>query len=184
MLSGPRIASLNTDSTEAGLIVARLRFLGFILLMPLLAVSVTACSEDDFDLSSDTSINNPIIKDEIPQWLEAHHDIAPEDWLIIRSQAALGGNVTSQDHRQTVLQHASQHFRESPRMIANRAVQLEDMLMEIGIEESAVSLIDNFTHLPTEGTPHNFSAYCQYYFNLRAKGYPQGYSLTELSKLK
>lgn len=164
--------------------MVHLKYWSFLLLIALLTMAISACSEDDFDLSSDTSVDNPLARDEIPQWLEAHHDIAPEDWLIIRSQAALGGEVTSQEHRQSVLEHASQHFRESPRMIANRAVQLEDMLMEIGIEESAVSLIDSFTHLPTEGTPHNFSAYCQYYFNLRAKGYPQGYSLTELSKLK
>jgi hypothetical protein len=145
---------------------------------------MSACSEEDFDLSSNSSVNNPSNNEEIPQWLEAHHEIDPADWLIIRSQAALAGEVTSHEHRQNLLKRASEHFRESPRMIANRAVQLEDMLLEIGIEESAVSLIDHFTHLPTVGTPHNFSAYCQYYFNIRAKGYPQGYALTELSKLK
>lgn len=150
----------------------------------LLFLTLVACSEDDFDLSSDSSVNNPPSNEEVPRWLEAHHQINPADWLIIRSQAALEGEVTSQPHRVNLLNKASQHFRESPRMIANRAVQLEDMLREIGIEESAVSLIDSFTHLPTQGTPHNFSAYCQYYFNIRAKGYPQGYALTELSRLK
>lgn len=161
--------------------MSRSRLMPMLLMMLLL---IAACSEDDFDLSSDSAVNNPNNEEEIPQWLESHHEVNPADWLIIRSQAALDGEVTSQSHRVNLLNEASHHFRESPRMIANRAVQLEDMLMEIGIEESAVSLIDNFTHLPTEGTPHNFSAYCQYYFNIRAKGYPQGYALTELSKLK
>ncbi|MEC9314451.1 MAG: hypothetical protein VYB22_06160 [Pseudomonadota bacterium] len=156
----------------------------FPLLFLVMTLQISACSEEDFDLSSDSSVNNPSNNEEIPQWLEAHHEIDPADWMIIRSQAALAGEVTSHDHRQNLLKRASEHFRESPRMIANRAVQLEDMLLEIGIEESAVSLIDHFTHLPTVGTPHNFSAYCQYYFNIRAKGYPQGYALTELSKLK
>lgn len=161
--------------------MSRSRLIPILLTMLLL---IAACSEDDFDLSSDSTVNNPSNKEEIPQWLESHHEVNPADWLIIRSHAALAGEVTSQSHRVNLLNEASDHFRESPRMIANRAVQLEDMLLEIGIEESAVSLIDNFTHLPTEGTPHNFSAYCQYYFNIRAKGYPQGYALTELSKLK
>lgn len=156
----------------------------FRLLFLVMTLLMSACSEEGFDLSSDSSVNNPSNNEEIPQWLEAHHEIDPADWLIIRSQAALAGEVTGHDHRQNLLKQASEHFRESPRMIANRAVQLEDMLLEIGIEESAVSLIDHFTHLPTVGTPHNFSAYCQYYFNIRAKGYPQGYALTELSKLK
>jgi len=156
----------------------------FPLLFLVMTLLMSACSEEGFDLSSDSSVNNPSNNEEIPQWLEAHHEIDPADWLIIRSQAALAGEVTSHDHRQNLLKRASEHFRESPRMIANRAVQLEDMLLEIGIEESAISLIDHFTHLPTVGTPHNFSAYCQYYFNIRAKGYPQGYALTELSKLK
>ncbi|MED5509955.1 MAG: hypothetical protein VX841_06630 [Pseudomonadota bacterium] len=156
----------------------------FPLLLLIMTLLMSACSEEGFDLSSDSSTRTPSNNEEIPQWLEAHHEIDPADWLIIRSQAALAGEVTSHDHRQNLLKRASEHFRESPRMIANRAVQLEDMLLEIGIEESAVSLIDHFTHLPTVGTPHNFSAYCQYYFNIRAKGYPQGYALTELSKLK
>lgn len=156
----------------------------FPLLLLIMTLLMSACSEEDFDLSSDSSVNNPSNNEEIPQWLEAHHEIDPADWLIIRSQAALAGEVTGHDHRQNLLKQASEHFRESPRMIANRAVQLEDMLLEIGIEESAVSLIDHFTHLPTVGTPHNFSAYCQYYFNIRAKGYPQGYALKELPKLK
>lgn len=150
----------------------------------LLLLTLVACSEDDFGLSSDSSVNNPASNEGVPLWLEAHHEINPADWLIIRSQVALEGEITSQPHRVNLLKKASQHFPESPRMIANRAVQLEDMLREIGIEESAVSLIDNFTHLPTQGTPHNFSAYCQYYFNIRARGYPQGYALTELSRLK
>jgi len=159
-------------------------FFPLLLLFLVMTLLMSACSEEGFDLSSDSSVNNPSNNEEIPQWLEAHHEIDPADWLIIRSQAALAGEVTSHDHRQNLLKRASEHFRESPRMIANRAVQLEDMLLEIGIEESAVSLIDHFTHLPTVGTPHNFSAYCQYYFNIRAKGNPQGYALTELSKLK
>lgn len=138
----------------------------FPLLFLVMTLQISACSEEDFDLSSDSSVNNPSNNEEIPQWLEAHHEINPADWMIIRSQAALAGEVTSHDHRQNLLKRASEHFRESPRMIANRAVQLEDMLLEIGIEESAVSLIDHFTHLPTVGTPHNFSAYCQYYFRV------------------
>jgi hypothetical protein len=152
----------------------------FILMLCLLS----SCSDDEFELSSDSTVENPQIKKETPQWLESHHDINPADWLILRSHAALNGEVTSRSHRIDLLQNASQHFRESPRMIANRAIQLEDMLLEIGIEESAVSLIEHFTHLPTEGTPHNFSAYCQYYFNIRTKGYSQDYALAELSKLK
>ncbi len=126
----------------------------FPLLFLVMTLQISACSEEDFDLSSDSSVNNPSNNEEIPQWLEAHHEINPADWMIIRSQAALAGEVTSHDHRQNLLKRTSEHFRESPRMIANRAVQLEDMLLEIGIEESAVSMIDHFTHLPTAHRGH------------------------------
>lgn len=157
---------------------------GSIMTVGLVLLAI-ACT-DEYDLSSsDTSVNAPKQNnDQVPQWLESHHEISAADWLIIRSPAALRGEVTNKHHRVTILHDASEHFRENPRMIANRASQLEDMLLEIGIEESAVGLIDQFTHLPTKGTPHNFSAYCQYYFNLRAQGHDQRYALAELSKLK
>ncbi|EEF78425.1 hypothetical protein LP43_1830 [Methylophaga thiooxydans] len=164
---------------------AGIRLLSSVLVAVGLLLLAIACN-DEYDLSSsDTSVNAPNQnKDQVPQWLESHHEISAADWLIIRSPAALKGDVTDKQHRVAILQDASEHFRENPRMIANRATQLEDMLLEIDIEESAVSLIDQFTHLPTRGTPHNFSAYCQYYFNLRAQGYDEHYALAELSKLK
>ena len=147
---------------------------------------LSGCDDDqqNYDLTSSTSKKIISSSEEVPQWLDAYHAIPTEDWLVVRSAAALRGEVTDRQTRVNLLNFAAERFPESPRMIANRAIQLEDMLLEIHIKESAVSLIDMFSHLPIEGTPHNFSAYCQYYFNLRAKGYPQGYSLTELSKLK
>lgn len=164
---------------------AAVRLFSGLVIASSLSLLIIACS-DEYDLSSsDTAMEAPQQKQEkVPQWLESHHDISPAEWLIVRSPAALRGEVTSRQHRVEILRDAADHFGESPRMIANRSAQLEDMLLEINIEESAISLINRFTQLPTDDTPYNFSAYCQYYFNLRAQGHDDQYALNELSQLK
>ena len=155
----------------------------------LVVVSYLLCMsgcDDDYDLpASDTRQTAPTAKQEtVPTWLQPYHQIDPAAWLIVRSHAALNGEVTSRQQRIDLLGQASTHFRESQRMIANRAAQLEDMLLEKNIHNSAVSLIDDFNQLPTIGTPHNFSSYCQYYFNLRSQGHNHEEALQALAVLK
>lgn len=149
---------------------------------------LVGCSDEpeEFVLppASETNSNVPE-EDEVPEWLEVHHVIDPADWILMRSQSALKDKIADKAQLSALIHEASQHFRDdNPRMVVNRAVQLEDMLLEIGIEKSAMSLIEELTHLPTTGTPHTFSAYCQYYFNMREQGHDHEHALSVLSQLK
>lgn len=60
-------------------------------------------------------------------------------------------------------------YRESERMIANRAVQLSDMLGAIGIDESASTVLDELLRVADGARmDEGFGAVAQHYYNLRA----------------
>lgn len=60
-------------------------------------------------------------------------------------------------------------YRESERMIANRSVQLSDMLASLGIEESAPVVLDELLEIAGgSNMEEGFGALSQHYFNLRA----------------
>lgn len=106
----------------------------------------------------------------LPLWLDKHVNMPPQQWLIKRSIATVTDEEAQVEQARELLIIAANKFNESPRMIANRIAQLEDMLLENSIHETAVNLLEWFTKLPDLQTPHNFSALCQYYYNLRILG--------------
>lgn len=85
-----------------------------------------------------------------------------------------------------MLEEAARQFRESPRMIANRAVQLEEMLSETGVTEPlelATELIEKLSFLTTnEPQAESFGALCQHYFNLRLAGLGRDEALADLKR--
>lgn len=107
-----------------------------------------------------------------PEWLDGQVALTPQEWLVLRSRAAVDEiNHDDEVHRTALLLlQASRRYNESHRMVANRAAQLEDMLFEQGHQETAVDLLEWFVNLPPLTTPHSFSALCQYYVTLRAQG--------------
>lgn len=133
-----------------------------------LLVVLAACDQNS-DLSQ---VNDPPIIHEkkIPIWLDARVELSPQQWLIKRSLAKITDKEAELRRTEKLLIIAANKFTESPRMIANRVAQLEDMLIEHNINETAVNLLEWFTKLPDTETPHNFSALCQYYYNLRILG--------------
>ncbi|KWT65217.1 hypothetical protein APY04_2966 [Hyphomicrobium sulfonivorans] len=69
------------------------------------------------------------------------------------------------------LDTASKRFRDHPRMIANRAVQLEGMLQEKKIAERAPEIIDTLCEVQLSGrSVESFSSLTQQYYNLRMEG--------------
>lgn len=116
-------------------------------------------------------------------WLGIKDDTAPWDWL---SQRAAGNGHPLSDEQlgqlRQRLQDAAKLFGETPRMIANRAAQIEDLLKEIDIDERADELMG--TLLSTVGT-HNrtggFGALGQHYVNLRRSGLSQQAALDDLT---
>ncbi|THK43425.1 hypothetical protein E8Q33_00970 [Methylophaga sp. SB9B] len=106
----------------------------------------------------------------IPLWLDGQVEMSPQEWLVKRSHAEVTDEKAEIERTAELLVIAADRFDESHRMIANRAAQLEDMLLEHRINETAVDRLEWFTKLPTLQTPHSFSALCQYYYNLRTQG--------------
>jgi len=104
-------------------------------------------------------------------WLEPMDTTPPEQWLASRDAGTdLPATAPAVANWREVLSDADARFDEPPRMIANRAVQLEAMLREIGITMSVRDLLRDFGTLAEKGSRRGFSELCQHYYNLRARG--------------
>ena len=140
----------------------------FFILSLLLMLSLGGCEGSDAVPEMETA---PIVdEDKIPLWLDGQVEMSPQEWLVKRSRAEVTDERAEIERTAELLVIAADRFDESHRSIANRAAQLEDMLLEHRINETAVDRLEWFTKLPTLQTPHSFSALCQYYYNLRTQG--------------
>ncbi|MCK0197960.1 hypothetical protein MWN34_13685 [Ancylobacter sp. 6x-1] len=93
------------------------------------------------------------------RWLasrEAGHDVPEMDPAVERWN--------------TLLADADSRFDESGRMIANRLVQLTEMLAEKDLAEPGQRLLADLSALAVPGARAGFGTVCQYYFNLRRGG--------------
>ncbi len=115
-------------------------------------------------------------------WLTRLTKVEPHRWL---ASHQAGHPLQDGDKRiaemQRQLATAATRFDETPRMIANRAVQLEGMLREIGIRETPAQLINDLLST-TAGSEHkqSFGTLVQHYFNLRRLGQTKKAALTSL----
>jgi hypothetical protein len=104
--------------------------------------------------------------------LEVTEGPSPAQWLASRQT---GRDLTKDDPLVRayggMLKSAGRRFREYPRMIANRAVQLEEMLAEKGIPETAPQIIEGLAGVSGDTRyVESFGALCQQYYNLRMQG--------------
>lgn len=104
------------------------------------------------------------------KWLDLGHQISPAQWLVSRHETSLRSSDDTEVRRVArTLDGAHDVYRESERMIANRAMQLSEMLKPLGIDESATSLLDDLTSIANDvGMTEGFGAVTQHYFNLRS----------------
>lgn len=111
-------------------------------------------------------------------------DIEPASWLIAR-EANAGRALKAEDAdkvRQSIAT-AAKVFKEDPRMIANKAVQLEVMLDPTDGRETAVGLIAVLTDvIRVPGKVEGFGAIGQQYYNLRKTGLSERDALNDLSR--
>lgn len=124
-----------------------------------------------------------LTKVEQTDWLSMQDETAPGDWLIAREMKS-GAKLAPDDAdklRQS-LAEASARFKDSPRMIANRAVQLERMLKDEGGDESASVLIAGLTRVVAPGRIESFGAAGQQYVNMRKAGLSRERAFDELSR--
>jgi hypothetical protein len=116
------------------------------------------------------------------EWLTPLDRTPPELWLASREA---GADLAEEDTRvvelRALLTKASGRFPDRPRIIANRAVQLNAMLKEKNIEQSPAKLIELLAEIPGERQSiETFSNLCQHYFNLRLQGYSEAEALWDL----
>ena len=116
-------------------------------------------------------------------WLDLSDETPPEVWLAARETGtpqAPDGAAAAGFRR--LLQQAAGRVNETPRVIANRTVQLETMLAEQGIDESARALLTGFLSAePADAARRDYGALCQHYFNLRSTGVDRSTALAVLA---
>lgn len=153
------------------------------MLASLLAVGLAGCpgeSEPEPRERVATPASNAVAA---RKWLEPADKIAPAQWLASReagSDVAPGAPTVAAWQKR--LDEADARFGETDRMIANRAAQLETMLGEIGVRESASQIIEEFMPFAQKGSRRGFSDLCQHYYNLRKQGLSQSAALAALSE--
>lgn len=115
-------------------------------------------------------------------WLETSNTISPAQWLMSRGERH-ARPITDPDVQNVTAQLAIAHkrYRESERMIANRSVQISDMLDGIGIREHASDILADLTSISAEvGQTEGYGSICQHYFNLRAASVSRADALATL----
>jgi hypothetical protein len=138
-------------------------------------VAATACSEESEErTTAGTAPQAPVAIYELTHLGVTDH-IPPEQWLASRQA---GRDLPEDDPSvaafKRALETAGRRFRDYPRMIANRAVQLEEMLQEKNLAEPAPQLIARLSEVPGETrSVESFGALCQHYYNLRMQGLDQ-----------
>jgi hypothetical protein len=157
---------------------------GLVALLPLIGLGCDESPEPQ--TSTATPAPQHVAQASLPQikWLDANDGVTPERWLASRAaNADLPETAPQVTALRTKLDSAAEHFRDPPRMIANRAVQLEGMLAANGIEESAPELIQLLSAATADtGLKEGFGAVCQHYFNLRQQGADRDAALEQLKR--
>ncbi len=102
-------------------------------------------------------------------WLDVKDTASPAVWLASREASRdLAPNDPAVASMRALLQEADLRFSEGPRMIANRAVQVQGMLAERGVQESARQVIEGLVSIGQIGERAGFGETCQHYVNARA----------------
>lgn len=168
-----------------------------VLLLASLSVLGVAC-EDTSDLQataesqtaaaspSPSTVTHALVRRE---WIARQDKVGADQWLASR---AAGVDVAPSDpsvsEMRSLLAAAHERFGDASRMIANRAVQLQGMLKEKGIDESAPEIIQSLLQAAgsTENTSgfEGFGALCQKYFILREQGIARNQALAQLTKVQ
>lgn len=102
-------------------------------------------------------------------WLDVSDKISPAVWLASREA---GRDVSANDPAAAsfrgLLAEADARFTEGPRMIANRAIQVQSMLAERGVKETPREVIEGLVSIGAVGERAGFGETCQHYVNARS----------------
>lgn len=116
------------------------------------------------------------------KWLDVKNPLTPAQWLASRGE----DRARSVDDSKVLeiggdLEAAHRVYRESERMIANRAAQISDMLKAAGVDESADDILADLAAVAGEvDQTEGFGAVAQMYHNLRISGVSRADALAAL----
>ncbi|ABD87463.1 hypothetical protein [Rhodopseudomonas palustris] len=114
------------------------------------------------------------------RWLAQSDGVTPEHWLLEHQRRANAAAPSVAQIRDS-LANAARNFADSPRMIANRVVQLEAMLAQQGIAENALELLGDLSFAAPAGRrAEGFGARCQQYYLLRIRSPSKQQALSAL----
>jgi hypothetical protein len=163
-----------------------LRLATRVTMLALVPVLMPGCEEASAPDVATTAAEQATKGPELPRlkWLDAHNRNTPERWLASReAKVDLDENDPAVLDLRIKLNEAAQRFGDATRMIANRAVQLEEMLAEEGISEHAPELIETLSSTATAlRQREGFGSLSQHYFNLRKQGVGREVALQQLKK--
>jgi hypothetical protein len=117
-----------------------------------------------------------------PVWLTPLSAIDPAGWM-----AEWPGHAGEIGDRlsmaQQLLDRADKRFNEEPRMIANRSVQMAEMLRERGAMEHPLEILNDLLAVPGPDTGFvTFSDLCHHYFTIRQRGLERRAALDALTE--
>lgn len=121
---------------------------------------------------------------DIPPWLAPTDPMEPARWLASRERGRPAPEVGSEaDHLRHSLARAKDAFIEDPRMVANRTVQLGQMLAEAGTPEPYADLLDGLEAVAAVTTRKQlYGELCQQYYNTRRQGADRATALARLTE--
>ncbi|WP_411903652.1 MxaH protein [Methylorubrum thiocyanatum] len=135
------------------------------------------------DRGDDGAIVASTAEDHLPDWLSPTDGTDPARWLAGREAGhPLPADAAAVRELRESLDGARSAFVEDKRMIANRTVQLGQMLSEIGKTESYRGLIDGLGAVASVRGRHKslYGEMCQHYYNTRVQGADHATALARL----
>ncbi len=152
-----------------------------LLLLPLLML--TACGSEE-PREEGQSVVARTSESELPGWLTPTDGSDPARWLAGREVGRpLADDAPEVAAMRASIKTARTGFVEDPRMMANRTVQLGQMLAEIGKPEPYRRLIDGLGGIAGQRGRHKslYGEMVQHYYNARAQGADHEAALAQLA---
>jgi hypothetical protein len=116
-------------------------------------------------------------------WIDVDDKLPPAVWLASREAGRdVGADDPAAASLRTLLHEADIRFTEGPRMVANRAVQVETMLAERGVKESPRAVIEALVSIADVGERAGFGETCQHYVIARTSSADQATALASLRR--
>ncbi|WP_238273128.1 MULTISPECIES: hypothetical protein [Methylobacterium] len=149
-----------------------------------MALALSACGDGVDGSGAEPAVVARTNAVDVPIWLSQTEAMDPARWIASREAGTLLPEADPRSARlRASLARARSAFIEDPRMIANRTVQLGQMLAAAEMPQDYADLVDGFSGIA--GASHRRQLYgemCQHYFNTRQQGLDAPTALARLTE--